>query len=130
MGQKYKKPEHIIRVLQIGFVGIVGMALLYFASETFWHILVANVLCGLGGSAISIGWQSFSMGIPEYRTEDLSALHLTTCGARGVYAPILGALFIDIIDLRTTFIIASSLVIVGIFIAEIARRYVGESFSL
>ena len=129
-GRNIKKAEHIVRFFQIGFLGIAGMAIIYFMSTAYWHILVANVLCGLGGSAVSIGWQSFSMAVPEYRTEDLSALHLTTCGIRGLYAPIIGAIIISGVNLRITFLISLLFVLGGIVIAEIARKNIRESILL
>ena len=56
------------------------MAVLYYLSHSFYPVVLASFLCGVGDSAISIGWQVFAMSVSDYRTEDLSALHLTTCG--------------------------------------------------
>ncbi len=129
-GRNIRKAEHIVRFFQIGFLGIAGMAVIYFMSAAYWHIIVANVLCGLGGSAISIGWQSFSMAVPEYRTEDLSALHLTTCGIRGLYAPSIGAMIISMVNLRATFLISLVFILVGIVIAEMAMKNLRESILI
>ncbi len=126
-GRNIRKAEHIVRFFQIGFLGIAGMAVIYFMSTAYWHILIANVLCGLGGSAISIGWQSFSMAVPEYRTEDLSALHLTPCGIRGLYAPIIGATIISMVNLRATFLISLVFILGGIVMAELARKNLREN---
>lgn len=86
-GRVITRPSHVIRVFQLGFIAIGAMAMVYFASTSAWYVYLASALCAIGGSAISIGWQAFSMGIPDYRTEDLSALHLTTCGIRGSMPP-------------------------------------------
>ncbi|WP_297488506.1 MFS transporter [Thermococcus sp.] len=125
-----KRPSHVVRVFQAGFTALFLMALTYYLSSSALYIYLAGVLCGLGGSAVSIGWQAFSMGVPDYRTEDLSALHLTTCGIRGLYAPILGAVFIRWLGLRETFLLAGLLLIGGIILTESVIRPLREEFEL
>ncbi|ASJ02344.1 hypothetical protein A3L09_03295 [Thermococcus profundus] len=129
-GRVIEKPSHVIRVFQLGFIAIGAMAVVYFLSTSAWYVYLASALCAIGGSAVSIGWQAFSMGIPDYRTEDLSALHLTTCGIRGLYAPLLGSLFIELVGVRWTFIIASVLVVSSLFIAEALIKPLRERFEL
>lgn len=129
-GRVIKKLSHVVRVFQLGFIAIGAMAGIYFMSTLPWHIYLAGALCGIGGSAISIGWQAFSMGVPDYRTEDLSALHLTTCGIRGLYAPLLGSFLINLIGVRKTFIVAGLIVITGVFIAEALINPLKERFEL
>ena len=125
-----KRPSHVVRVFQAGFTALFLMALTYYLSSSALYIYLAGILCGLGGSAVSIGWQAFSMGIPDYRTEDLSALHLTTCGIRGLYAPILGAALVEWLGLRETFLLAGLLLIGGILSAESVIRPLREEFEL
>ena len=124
------KPSHVVRVFQAGFTVLFLMALTYYLSSSALYIYLAGVLCGLGGSAVSIGWQAFSMGVPDYRTEDLSALHLTTCGIRGLYAPILGAALIEWLGLRETFLPAALLLVAGVFLAESVIRPLREKLEL
>ncbi len=125
-----KRPSHVVRVFQAGFTALFLMALTYYLSSSALYVYLAGVLCGLGGSAVSIGWQAFSMGVPDYRTEDLSALHLTTCGIRGLYAPILGAALIEWLGLRETFLLAGLLLVGGIILAESAVQPIREKFEL
>ena len=125
-----KKPSHVVRVFQAGFTALLLMAITYYLSSSAVYIYIAGILCGLGGSAVSIGWQAFSMGVPDYRTEDLSALHLTTCGIRGLYAPILGAVFVRWLGLRETFLLAGLLLAGGIILAESVIQPLREKFEL
>ena len=125
-----KRLSHVVRVFQAGFTALFLMALTYYLSSSALYIYLAGVLCGLGGSAVSIGWQAFSMGVPDYRTEDLSALHLTTCGIRGLYAPILGAALVEWLGLRGTFLLAGLLLVGGIILAESVIRPLREEFGL
>jgi hypothetical protein len=129
-GRVIERPSHVIRVFQLGFIAIGAMAVVYFLSTSAWYVYLASALCAIGGSAVSIGWQAFSMGIPDYRTEDLSALHLTTCGIRGLYAPLLGSLSIELVGVRRTFIIAAILVVSALFVAESLIRPLRERFEL
>ena len=72
-------PAHILNAFRLGMIAIVGMAILYALSGAFWELLFANILCGIGGSAISVGWRLFAINHAAYHTDDLSALHLLTC---------------------------------------------------
>ena len=125
-----KRPSHVVRVFQAGFTALLLMAVTYYLSSSAAYIYIAGILCGLGGSAVSIGWQAFSMGVPDYRTEDLSALHLTTCGIRGLYAPLLGAALVEWFGLREVFLLSGLLLIGGMLLAESAIRPLREKFEL
>jgi MFS family permease len=98
----------------IGLIAIIGMALIYTLLPKYFMLVIANVFCGIGGSSISFFWQTFSISNPDYRTEDLSSLHLFTCGIRGIYAPILGALIIYLFSVKVNFIFSLILVIAGL----------------
>jgi MFS family permease len=54
-------PAHILNAFRLGMIAIVGMAILYALGGSFWELLFANILCGIGGSAISIGWRLFAI---------------------------------------------------------------------
>ena len=125
-----KRPSHVIRVFQAGFLAITAMAVLYYLSHSFYPVVLASFLCGVGGSAVSIGWQVFAMSVPDYRTEDLSALHLTTCGIRGLYAPLLGSAVINSWGVRADFLVGATLVLLSAFLAEGIKRRIEESFEL
>jgi len=49
----------------------------------------------------------------SYGTDDLSGLHLLTCGIRGLYAPALGALLIAVWNPSLALWVAAALVLVG-----------------
>lgn len=107
------KPAYILNAFRLGMLAIVGMAALYAIGANFWILVFANILCGIGGSAISIGWRLFAINYPLYDTEDLSGLHLLTCGVRGLYAPALGALLITLWSPASALWIAAGLVLIG-----------------
>ena len=106
-------PAHILNAFRLGMIAIVGMAILYALSGAFWELLFANILCGIGGSAISVGWRLFAINHAAYHTDDLSALHLLTCGIRGLYAPALGALLISLWNPALALWVAAALVLAG-----------------
>jgi len=117
-------PTYILNVFRLGMLAIVGMAVLYAIGTTFWILLFANILCGIGGSAISVGWRLFAINYALYNTEDLSSLHLLTCGVRGLYAPVLGALLIILLSPAATLWIAAGLILVGMLILPPTRSIV------
>jgi len=100
----------------VGLAAIAVMALLYGFFPTYALLIVANVFCGIGGSSISFFWQTFSISHPDYRTEDLSSLHLFTCGVRGVYAPLLGALIIALLGVKMNFVLSTAIVLIGLLL--------------
>jgi predicted MFS family arabinose efflux permease len=106
-------PAHILNAFRLGLIAIVGMAVLYALGGSFWELLFANILCGIGGSAISVGWRLFAINQPVYGTDDLSGLHLLTCGVRGLYAPALGALLISLWNPAVALWVAAALVLAG-----------------
>lgn len=106
-------PTHILNAFRLGMLAIAGMAVLYALGGSFWELLFANILCGIGGSAISVGWRLFAINQPTYGTDDLSGLHLLTCGVRGLYAPALGALLISLWNPAVALWVAAALVLVG-----------------
>ena len=108
-----ESPAHIVNAYRLGMLAIAGMAGLYAVSWSFWLLLLANILCGIGGSAISVGWRLFAITLPAYGTDDLSGLHLLTCGVRGLYAPVLGALLIALWSPAVTMWVAAILVLAG-----------------
>jgi len=106
-------PAHIVNAFRLGLIAIAGMAALYAFGGSFWELLIANILCGIGGSAIAIGWRLFAINQPVYGTDDLSGLHLLTCGVRGLYAPALGALLITVWNPAFALWVAAALVLAG-----------------
>jgi predicted MFS family arabinose efflux permease len=114
-------PAHILNAFRLGMIAIVGMAVLYALGGSFWELLFANILCGIGGSAIAIGWRLFAINQPVYGTDDLSGLHLLTCGVRGLYAPALGALLISIWNPALALWVAAVLVLVGMLMLPPTR---------
>jgi predicted MFS family arabinose efflux permease len=106
-------PAHVLNAFRLGMLAIVGMAILYALGGSFWELLFANILCGIGGSAISIGWRLFAIHHIYYGTDDLSGLHLLTCGMRGLYAPALGALLISLWNPSLALWVAAALVLAG-----------------
>lgn len=100
----------------IGLAAIAVMALLYGFFPTYALLIVANVFCGIGGSSIAFFWQTFSISHPDYRTEDLSSLHLFTCGVRGVYAPLLGAVIIALLGVKMNFVLSAGVVLIGLLL--------------
>jgi len=106
-------PAHIVNAFRLGLLAVGGMAVLYALGGSFWELLFANILCGIGGSAISVGWRLFAITQPVYGTDDLSGLHLLTCGMRGLYAPALGALLIAVWNPAVALWVAAALVLIG-----------------
>jgi predicted MFS family arabinose efflux permease len=112
-GQRLSEtPAHIANAFRLGMLAIIGMAVLYAIGGSFWELLFANILCGIGGSAISVGWRLFAINL-AYGTDVLSGMHLFTCGIRGLYAPALGAVLISIWKPAVAFWVAAALVLVG-----------------
>jgi predicted MFS family arabinose efflux permease len=105
-------PARIVNAFRLGMLAIVGMAVLYAIDGSFWELLFANILCGIGGAAISVGWRLFAINL-SYSTDVLSGLHLLTCGIRGLYAPALGAVLISIWNPAVALWVAAALVLAG-----------------
>jgi MFS family permease len=112
-GRLNESSAHIVTTLQAGMVAIVGMAVLYAFGGSLWTLVVANVLCGIGGAAMSVGWRLFAINLTAYGTDDLSGLHLLTCGVRGLYAPALGAFLIALRSPAAAMGVAAGLVLAG-----------------
>jgi MFS family permease len=108
-------PAHITNALRLGMIAIAGMSVLYALSGSLWELLFANILCGIGGAAIWVGWRLFAIHYP-YSTADLSSLHLFTCGVRGLYAPFLGALLIAAWRPSVAFWVSAALVLAGMLL--------------
>jgi predicted MFS family arabinose efflux permease len=108
-------PAHIVNAFRLGMLAIAGMAVLYALSGSFWELLFANILCGIGGSAIAVGWRLFAINQPVYGTDDLSGLHLLTCGIRGLYAPAFGAVLISLWNPSVALWLAAALVLIGMW---------------
>jgi len=106
-------PAHILNAFRLGMLAIAVMAVLYALRMSFWELLFANILCGIGGSAISVGWRLFAINYAPYGTDDLSGVHLLTCGIRGLYAPALGALLIAAWNPSVALWVAAVLVLAG-----------------
>jgi predicted MFS family arabinose efflux permease len=114
-------PAHIVSAFRLGMIAVAGMAILYALGGAFWELFLANIFCGIGGSAISVGWRLFAINYVNYGTDDLSGLHLLTCGIRGLYAPALGALFIYLWNPAVAMWVATGLVLVGMLMLPPTR---------
>ncbi len=117
-----KNKRDIENLFIISFLTLSIMALIYFFSTSFIYLLLASILCGIGGSSIGIGWQSYTIINIDYRTEELSSLHLSTCGIRGLYAPFLGGFLILLTNVRFVFIVSSILIISGLIYFIVRRK--------
>ncbi|MGC8758200.1 MAG: hypothetical protein ACP5QX_07150, partial [Caldisericaceae bacterium] len=100
----------------IGIASIIGMALIYALFPNYLTMILANVFCGIGESSISFFWQTFSISNSDYRTEDLSSLHLFTCGIRGIYAPLLGALIVSIFNVKADFLLSIAIILISLYL--------------
>jgi MFS family permease len=98
----------------IGIIAMIGMALIYAFAPNYFMLIIANIFCGIGGSSISFFWQTFSISNPDYRTEDLSSLHLFTCGIRGIYAPLLGALIVSVLSVKMNFLLSIGIILAAL----------------
>lgn len=105
--------SYVVNAFRLGMLAIVYMAVLYAFSKSFWPLVVANILCGIGGSALSVGWRLLAIRLTAYSTADLSGLHLLTCGIRGLYAPALGALLIVLWNSAIALCVAAVLILAG-----------------
>jgi len=114
------KPAYVTPIIEIGMALTLGMALLYVVAGSFAILLAANVLCGMGGAAIAVGWRLFAMHFGAYDTVDLAGLHLFTCGLRGAYAPALGALLISLWSVDAALIAAATLITAGMLILRLS----------
>jgi predicted MFS family arabinose efflux permease len=110
----------------IGLISIITMALIYAFIPNYLMLIVANIFCGVGESSISFFWQTFSISNPDYRTEDLSSLHLFTCGVRGIYAPLIGSLIITAYGVKANFISSVVLIVVALIVFLITGRNIFE----
>jgi MFS family permease len=121
----YVKSMFHLRITFIaGLIAIIGMALIYLLFPNFWTFIIANIFCGIGGSSISFFWETFSISNPDYRTEDLSSLHLLTCGIRGLYAPFLGAIIITKLSIKADFLLSIIFIVSGLLIFIIKSKYI------
>lgn len=93
-------------------LGASPWSLALVVSAPYLSNLLANILCGIGGAAISVGWRLFAISL-SYSTDVLSGLHLMTCGIRGIYAPAFGALLIAIWNPAVALWVATALVLAG-----------------
>jgi MFS family permease len=110
----------------IGLISIITMALIYAFIPNYLMLIVANIFCGVGESSISFFWQTFSISNPDYRTEDLSSLHLFTCGVRGIYAPLIGSLIITAYGVKANFISSVVLILFALIVFLITGRNIFE----
>lgn len=110
----------------IGLISIITMALIYAFIPNYLMLIIANIFCGMGGSSISFFWQTFSISNPDYRTEDLSSLHLFTCGVRGIYAPLIGSLIITAYGVKANFISSVVLIVVALIVFLTTGRNIFE----
>lgn len=108
-------PAHIVNAFRLGMLAIIAMSVLYATGRSFWLLLLANVLCGIGGSALAVGWRLFAINL-AYPTDVLSGMHLLTCGIRGLYAPALGALLISLWSPAIAMYFAGGLILAGMLI--------------
>jgi predicted MFS family arabinose efflux permease len=115
-GSINESPRYLSTTFRLGMLAITLMAILYAVSKSFYILLIANFLCGIGGSAISVGWQLFAINISDYNTGDLAALHLLTCGIRGLFAPAFGAFLIAIKNPALAMWVSGILVLAGSFL--------------
>lgn len=111
-----KNLSRLYMTFNIGIISIIFMGLIYAFFPNYLNLIIANIFCGIGGSSISFFWQTFSITYPDYRTEDLSSLHLFTCGIRGIYSPLIGSLIISFIGLKFNFLISIIFVLIGFLI--------------
>jgi len=109
-----KSISRLYIAFSIGIIAIIGMALIYAFTPNYFILIIANIFCGIGESSISFFWQTFSISNLDYRTEDLSSLHLFTCGIRGIYAPPLGALIISVLSVKMDFLLSIAFVLAAL----------------
>jgi predicted MFS family arabinose efflux permease len=105
--------KRLLPLFYLALVAMLGMALLYAFGRSFGLLLIANILCGIGGGALAIAWRLFAMQIEAYRTDDLAGLHLLTCGLRGLYAPALGVLMVSFWNPMGTMLVAAGMIALG-----------------
>ncbi|MGB9695486.1 MAG: MFS transporter [Caldisericaceae bacterium] len=111
-----KNISRLYTTFTIGIASIIGMALIYALFPNYLTMILANVFCGIGESSISFFWQTFSISNSDYRTEDLSSLHLFTCGIRGIYAPLLGALIVSIFNVKADFLLSIAIILISLYL--------------
>lgn len=109
-----KDLRRLYMTFNIGLASIVIMALIYALFPNYTTMIIANVFCGIGGASVSFFSRTFAISYPDYRTEDLASLHLFTCGIRGIYAPLLGALIVSAISVKANFLIAIIFIIISL----------------
>ena len=105
--------KRLLPLFYLALAAMIGMALLYAFGRSFGLLLIANILCGIGGRAIAIAWRLFTMQIEAYRTDDLAGLHLLTCGLRGLYAPALGVLLVSFWNPTGAMLVAAGMLALG-----------------
>jgi MFS family permease len=109
-----KNITSLYTTFSIGVIAIIGMGLIYAFLPNYLMLVLANIFCGIGASSLSFFWQTFSISYPDYRTEDLSSLHLFTCGVRGIYAPLLGAFIISALGIKANFLLSIAIILIGL----------------
>ena len=117
-----KNISRLYATFTIGIASIIGMALIYALFPNYLTMIVANIFCGIGESSISFFWQTFSISNPDYRTEDLSSLHLFTCGIRGIYAPLLGALIVSVFNVKADFLLSIAIILISLYLFLLKGR--------
>ena len=96
----------IFIIFQLSFLSLGAMALFYTYTQNFWGLLLGNIFCGIGGSAIAVGWRVQAIRFKQYETEDIAGLHLFTCGVRGLIVPFIGAFIIHQFGVNANMLIA------------------------
>jgi len=124
--QYVKSVPHLYVTFTIGLISIITMALIYAFIPNYLMLIVANIFCGVGESSISLFSQTFSISNPDYRTEDLSSLHLFTCGVRGIYAPLIGSLIITAYSVKANFISSVVLILFALIVFLTTGRNIFE----
>jgi hypothetical protein len=121
LGRKLSEsPARVVNAFRLGMLSIIGMAGIYATGKLFWLLLVANILCGIGGSANSVCWRLFAIKL-NYCLDVLPGLHLLTCGIRGLCAPALGVFLITLWSPATALWVATGLVLAGILMLPTNR---------
>jgi len=100
----------------VNFFLTLFMPLGFFLARDMWLIALAYVFSGITTAGVDLGWMNAIMRLTSReRVGDYTALHSSLLGIRGIIAPFLGTMLMDVdwLGLRGVFLVSTILILAG-----------------
>lgn len=102
--------------LRVNFFLTLFVPLGFFLAKDIWLVAIAYVFSGITMAGVDLGWINGIMHLTsKERVGDYTALHSSLLGIRGLIAPFLGTLLMNLnwLGLRGVFLISTILIVAG-----------------